>query len=349
MWMILVTSCVKYGPMQFEHEKLISALESTEIDKWTRKCAPKELARAYAHKEFAEIEFQQGDAHRAGDHLHTGLKNIESALKITDECRPKDVDGDGIMDDVDRCPDKPELINDYKDEDGCPEIDTDGDGIYDDADKCISDPEDLDRFLDEDGCPEYDNDNDGIEDIADKCPELPEDYDAYQDEDGCPEDTADTDGNGIMDDVDRCLTEAETKNQYLDEDGCPDRVPDKVRVTDTEIVIEDKILFQPGKAILKPVSYNILNSVAQVMRDYSTISVSIEGHTDSDGSRSMNSRLSKKRAEAVRRYLIKKAGIEASRLKTVGHGESKPIASNRTRSGKSKNRRVEFKIIDGMR
>ena len=65
--------------------------------------------------------------------------------------------------------------------------DRDGDGIGDDMDRCPDDPEDRDGFQDEDGCPDPDNDQDGILDIDDKCPAQPEDKDGRQDEDGCPE------------------------------------------------------------------------------------------------------------------------------------------------------------------
>ena len=69
------------------------------------------------------------------------------------------------------------------------------------------------------------------------------------------------------------------------------------------------------------------------------------GHTDSDGDAKANTRLSKRRAVAVRKYLIRN-GIEKDRLSAVGVGEDKPIASNDTEEGKDKNRRVEFVIVE---
>lgn len=65
--------------------------------------------------------------------------------------------------------------------------DSDGDGILNDVDKCPNDPEDRDGFQDEDGCPEPDNDGDGILDVNDKCPNQPENINGFEDEDGCPE------------------------------------------------------------------------------------------------------------------------------------------------------------------
>ena len=68
-----------------------------------------------------------------------------------------------------------------------PPGDTDGDGRADDVDRCPDEPEDVDGFQDEDGCPDPDNDGDGVAAINDKCPSEPESFDGVQDEDGCPE------------------------------------------------------------------------------------------------------------------------------------------------------------------
>ena len=102
-----------------------------------------------------------------------------------------------------------------------------------------------------------------IVDTADKCRNTPEDYDGYQDEDALSRRDADSDGDGIFDDVDRCINEAETRNNYLDEDGCPDDSPKLVRVTKTAIIIEDKIYFEYGKAVIMEKSFGILNLVAR--------------------------------------------------------------------------------------
>jgi outer membrane protein OmpA-like peptidoglycan-associated protein len=133
----------------------------------------------------------------------------------------------------------------------------------------------------------------------------------------------------------------------MDADGCPDAAPKGVRVTDTEIVIEEKIYFETNKAVILSKSYSILNSVAQAMKDYDRISVEVQGHTDSDGSASYNRKLSDERANSVRQYLIE-AGISEDRLQAKGYGEDKPIDTNATPEGKERNRRVEFKIVGGM-
>lgn len=91
-------------------------------------------------------------------------------------------------------------------------------------------------------------------------------------------------------------------------------------------------------------SFKILNRVAQILKKYPDYKVRIVGHTDNIGSEEYNLKLSKKRAEAVKKYLIKK-GISASRLTTEGKGESSPIAPNDTEEGRAKNRRVEFFLL----
>lgn len=99
-----------------------------------------------------------------------------------------DRDGDGIPNQVDQCPDDPEDIDGFKDEDGCSDPDNDNDGVLDAVDRCPGDIEDADGFKDEDGCPDPDNDNDGILDKDDRCPKEAENFNFYQDEDGCPDD-----------------------------------------------------------------------------------------------------------------------------------------------------------------
>ena len=118
--------------------------------------------------------------------------------------------------------------------------DTDGDGLLDDVDKCPSVPEDFDGFEDADGCPEADNDRDGVPDVADRCPSLAENVDGVDDGDGCPEGggTApppanpgalppapvaddDPDKDGIKGPDDKCPNEPEVYNGVTDGDGCP--------------------------------------------------------------------------------------------------------------------------------
>ena len=146
---LAVLGCAKYGPVQNSHAQLEVDLAKAQSDPWTTTCAPEEMALATSNKAFAEMEFRQGGILRAEEHLNIALENVAQAMIIADECRPKDIDGDGIMDNVDECPKVPENYNGYQDEDGCPEKDKDNDGLFDDQDACITVPEDMDGFEDE--------------------------------------------------------------------------------------------------------------------------------------------------------------------------------------------------------
>ncbi|AEA43673.1 OmpA family protein [Fluviicola taffensis] len=102
--------------------------------------------------------------------------------------------------------------------------------------------------------------------------------------------------------------------------------------------------FETGKSDLKPISYGALNNLVEIMKRKKEIKIQIDGHTDSDGDNQANQQLSQKRAESVRNYLISK-GIDATRVKAKGNGESKPIADNNTAQGKAQNRRTEITIL----
>ncbi|HEX3695339.1 MAG TPA: OmpA family protein [Polyangia bacterium] len=218
-------------------------------------------------------------------------------------------------------------------------VDSDNDGIPDNVDKCPNEPEDKDGFQDEDGCPDPDNDNDGVADVKDKCPNEAEDKDGFQDEDGCPD--PDNDNDGIPDAKDKCPNEPETKNGYQDEDGCPDEVP--AAVAKFTGVIKG-INFKRNSADISPSSFPLLKKAVQVMKDYPTIIIEISGHTSDEGKRDFNMKLSKERADSVKAYLVS-AGIADNRILTVGYGPDKPIADNKTKAGKGKNRRIEFRLV----
>lgn len=101
------------------------------------------------------------------------------------------------------------------------------------------------------------------------------------------------------------------------------------------------ILFDVNKASLKPSSMGVINQVAKMMKEHADLSFSIEGHTDSDGEEKSNLELSEKRAAAVKEALIN-SGIDATKLKIKGMGESIPVSDNSSPEGKANNRRVEF-------
>ena len=250
----------------------------------------------------------------------------------------EDSDGDGIINATDQCPNAAEDLDTFEDTDGCPDLDNDEDGIADIRDQCAMIAEDLDDWDDEDGCPDPDNDLDGVPDVTDDCPNEP----GVRDRNGCP--LNDSDKDGIADINDRCPDQPETANDYLDEDGCPDTPPSGVKVTRTRVQIKEMVQFETASARLLSSSDAILDNVVQVLMDAPYLRLRIEGHTDNEGGVDSNLRLSRDRAEAVSLYLQGR-GVEASRLEALGFGEARPIDTNRTMSGRARNRRVEFHII----
>lgn len=253
-----------------------------------------------------------------------------------------DFDGDGIYGKRDLCPQQAEDYDGHEDFDGCPDLDNDGDGVLDDDDKCDNSPEGIE--VGEDGCPDDDLDGDGIPNKYDKCPEDPEDRDRFEDGDGCPD--PDNDKDGIPDTKDSCPNEPENMNGFLDEDGCPDDPNEKVVISNNKIIITEPVYFATNKDTILKQSYDILNEVARVLQENPQIQlVRVEGHTDDRGKDAYNQKLSQRRAESVRKYLMDK-GIARERLEAVGYGKAQPISENETPEGRAKNRRVEFTIVE---
>jgi OmpA-OmpF porin, OOP family len=223
---------------------------------------------------------------------------------------PSDRDGDGIVDELDSCPDEAETFNDYLDEDGCPEYDRDGDGFWDDQDSCPDEAETVNGYLDDDGCPEFDRD-----------------------------------GDGILDDLDACPDEPETENGFQDEDGCPDELPKEVQAFTGTI---KGITFDNDKDTIRKPSTPTLDNAVEVLKNNPDIRIKISGHTDNKGGRDHNLDLSRRRAEAVKRYLVEH-GIDEGRIQTEGFGPDKPVDTNDTKAGRANNRRIEFEIIRRMK
>ncbi|MBM78355.1 MAG: hypothetical protein CL846_07720 [Crocinitomicaceae bacterium] len=105
----------------------------------------------------------------------------------------------------------------------------------------------------------------------------------------------------------------------------------------------NNIFFDYNKYKLKSESYTQLNKIVKILNDNTDLKAEISGHTDSDGDNKYNLELSEKRAESVMKYLIQN-GIQKNRIKSIGYGETKPVADNSTNDGKALNRRVEFKF-----
>jgi len=244
-------------------------------------------------------------------------KEVVKAAPVVPAIVPKDSDGDGIVDDVDKCPNVPGTAK-Y---DGCPIPDSDKDGINDEEDKCPTVPG-VARYQ---GCPVPDTDKDGINDEEDKCPNEAG-VARYQ---GCP--VPDTDGDGVNDEDDKCPNEKGTPENF----GCPKLEEYKFDAR--------KVQFVTGSAKLTKSAMAELDKGAQILQDHPKINISIEGHTDNTGSAAGNQKLSEQRAAAVKAYLVKK-GVGEERMSTTGYGQTKPIADNKTAKGRTANRRVEFKM-----
>jgi outer membrane protein OmpA-like peptidoglycan-associated protein/tetratricopeptide (TPR) repeat protein len=110
-------------------------------------------------------------------------------------------------------------------------------------------------------------------------------------------------------------------------------------------VVLNNILFETGKSILTSSSYTELDRLLTIMKENAQMKIEISGHTDKTGSEPLNFKLSQARAKAVVDYLVKK-GIDQSRMEFRGYGSLQPISDNATSAGRTKNRRVEFKILE---
>jgi len=251
-----------------------------------------------------------------------GKKKEPKVIPVVEPPKPVDTDGDGIMDDVDKCP----TVKGVAKYQGCPIPDTDKDGINDEEDKCPT-VFGLARYQ---GCPIPDSDGDGINDEEDKCPTVPG-VARYQ---GCP--VPDSDGDGLNDEEDKCPHLAGPKENQ----GCP-IIPDEVKKK-VDFAAHN-ILFVTGSYKLVASSNKGLNDVVKILNDNPDMKLAIDGHTDNVGSDPMNQTLSENRANTVKTYIIGK-GISESRITSAGHGETMPIADNKTATGRQKNRRVELKL-----
>jgi len=111
-----------------------------------------------------------------------------------------------------------------------------------------------------------------------------------------------------------------------------------------KVTLAADVLFDFDKSILKNEGKNKLDDLVSKVRNINLEVVIAIGHTDSIGSDAYNQKLSVRRAESVKAYLVSK-GVEPNRIYTEGKGEKQPVASNKTRDGRAKNRRVEIEVI----
>jgi OOP family OmpA-OmpF porin len=111
-----------------------------------------------------------------------------------------------------------------------------------------------------------------------------------------------------------------------------------------KVTFATDVLFDFDKSVVKPEGKSKLDDLAAKIRGINLEVVIAIGHTDSIGSDAYNQKLSVRRAESVKAYLVSK-GIEANRVYTEGKGKKQPVADNKTREGRAKNRRVELEVI----
>lgn len=181
-----------------------------------------------------------------------------------------------------------------------------------------------------------DRDGDRILDRDDYCPDV---FGAPPR--GCPQVCIDdADGDGLSNPVDQCPNDPESRNGYQEKDGCPDEVPPEL--SDLSGIMEG-INFDTDKDSIKSGSKPRIDKAVEVMKKYPELKVRISGHTDSQGPYRHNVDLSKRRAQAVKRYMVG-AGIDEGRIETEGFGPDQPIDTNDTADGRAKNRRIEFTI-----
>ncbi len=143
---------------------------------------------------------------------------------------------------------------------------------------------------------------------------------------------ADTDGDGIPDSKDNCPNKPGSSVNG----GCPE-----TSVSEPSFNYKN-ILFEFNSSVLKTSSYSVLDEIAREMKKFPSMSFNLNGHSSAEGTDQRNMTLSVDRATAVKSYLVA-AGINANNLITKGFGESMPLTSNDTESGRQLNRRVEIK------
>jgi outer membrane protein OmpA-like peptidoglycan-associated protein len=176
---------------------------------------------------------------------------------------------------------------------------------------------------------------------VDLCPNDPEDFDGFEDEDGCPD--PDNDHDRIPDKLDKCPNEPETYNGFEDEDGCPDK--GLVIVQRGKLEIMDKIYFETDKDEILPRSFPLLDQIAGTIKGHPEIKlIEVQGHADERGDDEHNLDLTDRRAKSVVRALEDR-DVSLGRLRGKGYGETKPICTQHNEDCWSKNRRVEFIIM----
>ena len=136
------------------------------------------------------------------------------------------------------------------------------------------------------------------------------------------------------------------QGRYEVAEAPPPPPPPRVEVRDNKIEIREKIQFDVDAATIKPASFDLMNEIADVIKQHPQIKkIRIEGYASSEGNAQHNRKLSDDRAKSVMKYLGEH-GVAASELDAMGYGADHPIADNATEEGREQNRRVEFQILE---
>jgi outer membrane protein OmpA-like peptidoglycan-associated protein len=215
-------------------------------------------------------------------------------------------------------------------------LDSDGDGIADTVDQ---EPHTHYGALVDKYGRAFDSDQDGIPDGIDKEPHSPVStlVDAYGR-------ALDSDEDGVPDGID--LEPQTPKGTLVDAQG-RELPPLEIELLTKGLLRVHRIYFDVNRVIIKPESYPVLNEIGSILAKYPELQIQIGGHTDGKGSDEFNDQLSYERALAVRGYLLAHfPNLIPDRLTVVGHGKRMPLADNRTETGRTLNRRVEFKAIN---
>jgi outer membrane protein OmpA-like peptidoglycan-associated protein len=218
--------------------------------------------------------------------------------------------------------------------------DRDGDGVADAADQCADIAAGPNPNPDHPGCPDGDDDRDGVFNHGDACPTEPAGLHADGARPGCP--LADRDKDSVPDAEDHCPDKAGAPNPNSKKNGCPGLV----MVTAQHLEIRKPVFFASKKDRILAKSNPVLQAVADALQATEAIrKISIEGHTDGQGTPAYNLDLSRRRAESVKAWLIAH-GVAAERIEASGFGDTKPLTTNKTAAGRAANRRVEFVIVN---